>query len=522
MTTDETSLSPVSLFPQVMKNFRSLQIICWLLLAMLAGATDKKTIIDITRFGAVGDGKTLNTAAIQQAIDACSAQGGGQVRVPAGTWLTGTLLLKNNVVLLVEENSTLLGSPDIKDYQIVDGFKDGLGQQMGYALIGAVDASNTGITGKGTIDGQGKLVRASGGHDRRPFLVRFVRCRQVKVTDIHLQGPTAWTMHFFHCTNVLAERVVIRSRGLGNNDGIDIDCCEKVNIRDCDIDSGDDAICFKTTSPYPCRDVTISNIKINTGEGAIKFGTESAGNFENIRVSNIDVAFAREGGIKLFSVDGAKLQNIEISDVKMDKVNMPIIIRLGARLKTFREGDARQAVGSIGNIKIKNVTVQHGTWTGMLISGIPGHYIDGITLENIRINVPGEGTAADAQVKLEERENDYPEIKMFGKQIPAYALYIRHARNIRFNNVSYTSDKPDARPAVIASDIQQIQFNRWTLPGNTGKEPLVRISDAGSIQLQQIKHPAPPDKFLQLEGAAQNITLDGRVAAAPPVSPDKP
>nr|WP_295872824.1 DUF4955 domain-containing protein [uncultured Chitinophaga sp.] len=505
-------------FHSVMKNFLLLQLFSWLLIASMGNAMDKKTVVDITRFGAVGDGKTLNTAAIQQAIDACSANGGGKVRVPAGTWLTGTLLLKNNVLLLVEENATLLGSPDIKDYQIVDGFKDGLGQQMGYALIGAVDVSNTGIIGKGVIDGQGKLVRASGGHERRPFLVRFVRCRQVRVSDIHLQGPTAWTMHFFHCTNILTEKVTIRSRGLGNNDGIDIDCCEKVVIRDCDIDSGDDAICFKTTSPYPCRDVTVSNIKINTGEGAIKFGTESAGNFENIKVSHIDVAFAREGGIKLFSVDGAHLRNISISDVKMDKVNMPIIIRLGSRLKTFREGDVRQEVGSISNISIKDVTVAHGTWTGMLISGIPGHYIDGITLDNIHINIPGEGTAADAQVNLEERERDYPEIKMFGKQIPAYALYIRHAKNIRFHRITYTSDQPDVRPAVIASDIDQVQLLHWTLPGNTGKEPLVRIADSKTVELKAVKHPAP-GPFLQLEGVARDITVDGAVVAAPPIAP---
>ncbi|MBC9930945.1 DUF4955 domain-containing protein [Chitinophaga qingshengii] len=502
-----------------MKYFLSLQLIYWLLNATMVNAVDKSTVIDITRYGAVGDGKTLNTTAIQKAIDACSAKGGGQVRVPSGTWLTGTLLLKNKVILQVDENATLLGSPDIKDYQVVDGFKDGLGQQMGYALIGAIEATNTGITGKGTIDGQGKLVRASGGHERRPFLVRFVRCHQIKVADIHLQGPTAWTMHFFHCTNILTEKVTIRSRGLGNNDGIDIDCCEKVVIRDCDIDSGDDAICFKTTSPYPCRDVTVSNIKINTGEGAIKFGTESAGNFENIQVSHIDVAFAREGGIKLFSVDGSHLRNIRISDVKMDKVNMPIIIRLGSRLKTFREGDAKQTVGSISDISIKDVSVQHGTWTGMLISGIPGHYIDGISLENIRMNIPGEGTAADAQVKLEERENDYPEIKMFGKQIPAYALYIRHAKNIRFHNVTYTCDQLDARPAVIANDIADVQLSQWTLPGNTGKEPLVRIADSKKVELKAIRHPASPVRFLQLEGNAQQVTVDGAVAAAPPVAP---
>ncbi|WP_160711214.1 DUF4955 domain-containing protein [Chitinophaga solisilvae] len=502
-----------------MIKFVRIWIISLTLIVASVYANGKDRVIDITRYGAVGDGKTLNTAAIQRAIDTCSAQGGGKVRVPAGTWLTGTLLLKNDVMLLVEEQATLLGSPDIKDYQVVDGFKDGLGQQMGYSLIGAVNAKNTGITGKGTIDGQGKLVRVSGGHERRPFLVRFVRCSHITVTDIHLQGPTAWTMHFFRCSNILAEKVTIRSRGLGNNDGIDIDCCEKVKISNCDIDSGDDAICFKTTSPYPCKDVTVDNIKINTGEGAIKFGTESAGNFENIRVSNIDVAFAREGGIKLFSVDGSHLRNIDIHDIRMEKVNMPVIIRLGSRLKTFRETDAKQEVGSISNIRIKNVKVQHGAWTGMLISGIPGYYIDGISLEDIQINVPGDGTAADARAILEEREGDYPEIKMFGKQIPAYGLYIRHAKNIRFHNITYTTDKPDQRPAIIAGDIEKVQFSNWTLPAGNSAPPVIRIGDSRDVKLQQVKTASGAGPLLQPEGRAKNITVDGQIVAAPPIAP---
>ncbi|MBV7532366.1 glycoside hydrolase family 28 protein [Chitinophaga sp. sic0106] len=461
-----------------------------LLILFAVKSQAQKALFDIVAFGANGDGKTLNTAFIQSAIDSCSRTGGGIVRVPPGNWLTGTLLLKNDVTLQVDENATLLGSPDIKDYQVVDGFKDGLGQQMGYALIGAVEVHNTGITGKGTINGQGKLVYASGGHQRRPFLVRFVRSANIRVTDVHLTGPTAWTMHFFHCQQIIAKNVSIYSRGLGNNDGIDIDCCENVQISDCNINSGDDAICFKTTSPYPCRNVTVSNIRINTGEGAIKFGTESAGNFEDITVKNIKVDFAREGGIKIFSVDGSHIRNINISNVDMDTVHLPVIMRLGARLKTFREADAKQPPGTISNINIRNITVKHGTWTGMLISGIPDHAIQNVNLENIHINIPGTGTREDAQLSLEERPADYPEIKMFGKKIPASALYIRHAANIRLNNVTFTSDNTDARPAIIGYDLANITISKWKIPANSGQEPLAKISDAKNIDFTNITAPA--------------------------------
>jgi polygalacturonase len=455
---------------------------------------------DVSHYGAIPDGKTINTAFIQKAIDECSKAGGGRVVFPSGTWMSGTLLLKTGVTLYLDEKATLLGSPKIADYQIVDGFKDVLGQEMGYAFIGAVGAQNVGIIGMGTIDGQGKIVRESGGKNKRPFLIRFVRCTGVQVRDTRLTRSTAWTMHFFQCKKIIADRVVIRSRGLGNNDGIDIDCCEDAVIKNCDIDTGDDAICFKTTSPNPCRNVEVKNIKIFTREGAIKFGTESAGNFENISVSDIDVHFAREGGIKLFSVDGSKMRNINISNVHMYKVNMPIIVRLGSRMKTFREGDPVLPVGLIENVKISNVTVEHGTMVGIIISGIPNHNVSGLTLENITINGVGGGSVKDAAVKLEEKENAYPEISIFGRTIPSFGMYLRHAENINFKNVSFTNDTADARPAIVGYDISSITFNQCKTETNNSNEPMIKLESVKNVKLDGFQLSSKPTMLLSLEG----------------------
>lgn len=433
----------------------------------MAVSTRAAVIIDVSQYGASGDGKTLNTKILQQAIDDCSSRGGGKVVFPVGTWLSGTLLLKTGVTLYLDEKATLLGSTSIADYQVVDGFRDGLGQEMGYAFIGAVDVQHVGIEGLGTIDGQGKLVRESGGKNKRPFLVRFVRCSNVSVKEVRLTGPTAWTMHFFHCKNILAERVIIRSRGLGNNDGIDIDCCENMIIRNCDIDSGDDAICFKTTGPYPCRNIEVSNVHIYTREAAVKFGTESAGNFENITVQHIQVMFAREGGIKLFSVDGSHMRHIRIEDVTMYKVHLPILVRLGARLKTFREGDPKLGTGSISDVQISHVKVYDGDVVGILISGVPGYRVNKLNFDNIDIQLPGGGTAEDALVKLEEKETAYPEISMFGKTIPAYGLYLRHAGNIQFKNVHITTAQADKRPGIVKEDVENIRFSGWKLTNGT-------------------------------------------------------
>jgi polygalacturonase len=464
--------------------------------------------VNITKYGAVGDGTTLNSSAIQKAIDDCSKAGGGRVIVPAGKWLCGTILLKNGVVLSLNEKATLLGSTMIEDYFIVDGFTDGTGQLMGYCFVGAVDASNVGIEGGGMIDGQGKLVHAANGRAKRPFLVRFVRCEKVKVKDVHLQSSTAWTMHVFRCKNVNIQGVSIYSRGLANNDGIDIDCCDGVVIKDCDITSDDDAICFKTTSPYPCRNIVVEDIKIRTNCAAVKFGTESTGDFQNIKVSDLQVTYAGLGIVKVFSVDGAHISNIDISDIDADTVNLPILIRLGARLKTFRPGDVKKPVGTISNIKIHDINVKRGAVAGMLFTGIPNHSIDGISVEDVTINMNGGGTSEDSKVKLAENEAAYPEIRMFGKTIPSYGVYIRHANNIKMKDVSFTTSTPDARTAIIAEDVKKIELSDWKLPVVDSSGNLLSFSSVTDAVVRSFQPSQKPAVFLNVEGKdSRNIRL---------------
>jgi polygalacturonase len=247
------------------------------------------TVIDATKVGVIGDGITLNTASIQKVIDDCAAGGGGTIHFPAGRYLTGTIQIKSNVTLRLAKDATLLGSTDIADYLNLDPFLDGAGDPLGHALVVAVDAENVGIEGEGTIDGQGRELRArQSPYKKRPFLVRWVRCTRVKVRDVHLTHPGAWTLNFFQSKEILVEGVTIRSRdsGVNNADGIDLDSCQDARITHCDIESGDDAFCLKSTSLVPTRDITATNLTLSTWCNAIKFGTESIGGFENISVSN--------------------------------------------------------------------------------------------------------------------------------------------------------------------------------------------------------------------------------------------
>lgn len=235
------------------------------------------------------------------------------------------------MTLHLEKDALILGTTDYKAYDNLDPFTEGLGIEVGRALLVAVDANNIGLTGEGAIDGQGSALKAR--HikedtrpekDRwglRPFLLRLVRCNGVKVDGVTLRYAGAWTSHYFHCSNVSISNVTIRSFGVAHNDGIDIDGCQHVRINNCDIISGDDALCFKTTSSkMACKDIIVSDMLLKSNQSGIKMGTESMAPFEDIHISNCKIYDTKNGGIKLFSVDGAHLRNIEISDIIMDEL----------------------------------------------------------------------------------------------------------------------------------------------------------------------------------------------------------
>ena len=286
---------------------------------------------DVTTLGILPDGTTLNTATLQKAIDITSARGGGTLTFPAGRYLIGTLQLKDNVTLHLDQNAVLLGSTNAADYRNLDPFLAGDGVPLGYALIVALDAHHVAIEGPGNIDGQGKTLAASQKpYAVRPFLIRWIRCDGVSLSGVTLQNPGAWTNHFFQSRNVAVNHVTIRSyaTGLKNNDGIDIDSCQSVHITDADIESGDDAICLKTTSPNPCTDISVTHSKLKTRCNAIKLGTESLGDFEHINISDCDLRDIGMAGIALYTVDGGNLHDVTVADITMDTVAVPISIRL--------------------------------------------------------------------------------------------------------------------------------------------------------------------------------------------------
>lgn len=416
-------------------------------------------LVDASNAGIVGDGVTKSTAAIQKAIDDCAAAGGGIVHFGAGRYLTGTIQLRTNVTLHLEKDAVILGSPDAADYRNLDPFLDGAGEPMGYSLIVAVGADHPCLEGSGTVDGQGvKVYHKQKPFLIRPFLVRWVRCTNVVMHDVHLANPGAWTLNFFQTKGAIVDNVTIRSRteGLENNDGINIDSSENIHVQHCDVYSGDDALVIKSTSATPSRDIIASDCKLSTRTNAIKLGTESYGGFENIRITNCQITNTQMAGIALYEVDGGKLQHVTISDVTMDGVTVPISIRLGGRLRTFRDGEKPRPLGALRDVTIRNVSAKNVGSIGMLINGIPGDPVEGLTLENVRLDLAGGGTARAAKVSLAENITAYPEYDMFGDVMPAYGIYARHVRGMTLKEVRMTHVRPDARPANVFIDVNGV------------------------------------------------------------------
>lgn len=453
---------------------------------------------DVRAHGATGDGVHLDTAAIQSAVDACAAAGGGAVQFPPGTYRSGTIRLRDRVRLHIGGGATLLASTHLADYPVlVPKLRSFTDTYTDKSLIYAEGVTGAGLEGEGVIDGQGASfsgpykVRP---YKVRPYLVRFIECREIAVRGLELRNSPMWVQHYLACEGVRISGIRVHSRVNRNNDGIDIDSSSAVRISDCHIVSGDDAIVLKATTTRPCRDVVVTNCVLSSLCNALKLGTESTGGFDNIVISNCAVYDTNLAGIALEAVDGGSLERVTVSHIVMRNVQCPIFVRLGDRGRPYTEGAAKPPAGTLRNVLIEGIEADGASRAGCPIAGIPGHPIENLTLRDISLSFAGGG-AAPVHV-VPEQTAGYPEYRMFGA-LPAYGLYARHIRGLRLDNVTCTAATPDARPAFLADDVEQLTVSG--LGGNPTSAPLAELNDVRDADLRGLTAPAGP--LLELAGA---------------------
>ncbi|MBO0931992.1 glycoside hydrolase family 28 protein [Fibrella aquatilis] len=446
---------------------------------------------DVSKSGCKGDGKTINTNAIQRIIDRASRDGGGTVYVPTGRFVTGTLQLKSNVTLELSPGAVLLGAAVRSAYPLLKSTERRIAGN--YALIFADGQYNIGITGAGSIDGQGDARVFQSGKDdayERPFLVVLYRCRQVRLEKTTFRNAASWTTHLSDCDQVTVRGLHIWGHANQNNDGLDLDGCHNVTVADCLIDATDDALCLKAQN-RACQYITVTNCVLSTHSNAIKFGTVSNGGFKHISISNIIVRPSeaktfnspfglREGitGIALESVDGGTLENVLIQQIMMDSIHVPIFLKIGDRGRR-----SLAQVAQLRNIRLQNITAYHAGITSSSITGMPGRLVENVVLKDIYISCKGGGTVADANVtSVGENTSGYPDPRWFGGNLPSYGLYVRHAKGLTLDNVQFVLEGTDARPAVLLDDVSDSSLERVVAPAGQAGQPGVKSQNVRQVR----------------------------------------
>jgi len=499
----------------------------------LHGEDQPHRLFDVRAFGAVGDGVTNDRSTIQRAADSC-AVAGGTVLFPPGTYLTGSIELGSNVELYLQRGATILGSTRLSDYTehspALRSYNDLF---LKHSLFYAERKTNISLRGEGTIDGQGSafLVTTRQKPDRyknRPFVIRFVECRNVTVSGLTLRNSAMWMQQYLACEELTIRGIRVWNHANQNNDMMDIDGCRNVVVADCVGDTEDDAITLKSTSARVTENVTITNCIISSHCNAIKTGTESTGGFRNITVSNIVVKPSANrvalvgfpsgiSGISLATVDGGLLERVSITGCVIDGPQVPIFIRLGNRGRKHAPDAPEPGIGTVRDISISDVTAVAGAPIGCSISGIPGHPVERIRLSNISITFPGGGTAADAAGIPEEAVDQYPEGTHWGR-LPAYGFYIRHASDVRLTNLSIRVVVPDSRPVIVAADVSDITITGLRGDGGDAAAEFLRFGDVTGAIVQGSAPLTPVGTFLSVVGISRNISLlanDLSLAATP-------
>lgn len=465
--------------------------------------------------GLVGDGATLNTRAIQSAIDRCSTGGGGTVLLPAGRYLTGTLHLRDHVTLMLEPGAVLLGSKRLDDYPALhDAVSSYTSNYTDRCLVRADGATDIAITGRGTIDGNGPAF--AGEYKVRPYLMRFVGCRNIHISGITLQNPAMWTQHYLECEDVHIDGIRVHSRRPRvNNDGIDIDSCRRVRIADCDVDAGDDAIVLKATTTSPCRDVVVTNCILSSLCNAFKLGTESNGGFDSIVFSNSTIYDTQLAGIALETVDGGDLRRVSISNIVMRNTRFPIFLRLGNRARPISENSPRPGIASFSGVMIRGVIAEASSPFGCLIAGLPDHPVADVMLEDVQLTSPGGGDPLPADHQVPERPEAYPEAGMFGP-LPASGIYCRHVRAFSLNNVSLRTLTPDSRPLLCADDADDLTISSLSGPGSASA--LIDFQNVRHARIRNTRTAGNSQALLKMSGSqTQDIAVTSDEAETPPI-----
>jgi polygalacturonase len=477
----------------------------------------------VRAYGATGDGKTLDTAAINRAIEAAANASGGTVYFPAGQYLCHSIHLKSDVALYLDQGAVIIaadalaegqtgGYDDPEPEQPWESYQDFGHNHWHNSLMWGEGLSNVSILGPGRIWGRG-LAHDNGPKNLNPMhrrvngvgnkTIALKNCRNVQLKDFQVLSGGWFALLATGVDNLVIDGLTIDT----NRDGLDIDCCRNVRVSNCAVNAPhDDAIVPKSSFALgevrPTENLEIVNCYVSGAyqvgamldgtwkkfdpdsrvphTGRIKFGTESNGGFKNITVSNC--VFEGCEGLALETVDGALLEDVTIANITMrDIVSAPIFLRLGSRLRGPAESTK---TGTLQRVTLSNIVCSNSaSHLGCIISGLPGHEIQDLTLRGIYIQHRGGGTKEQAAILPAENESKYPEPNMFGN-MPAQGMYLRHVKNVTLSDIEIAAVSDDARPAFIFQNVSGADLFHIKTPAGA---PVLEIHDSVGVQAMWVK-----------------------------------
>jgi polygalacturonase len=486
----------------------------------------ERPVFNILDYGALGDGQTLDTRAIQDAIEACGQKGGGTVYIPAGDYITGAVFLRSNVTLYLDAGATLVGSQDAADYPAVDSRWEGASRKTHAPLIGGDDLENIAVVGRGTVDGRGapwwKKHRERMLDFPRPRLISFSRCTNVLIEGITLTNSPSWTLHPFNCENVTVNKVtIINPANSPNTDGINPESCRNVHIANCHVDVGDDCVTIKSGTEHdrgqlsPCENITITNCTMVHGHGGVVIGSEMSGDVRHVVISNC-VFMGTDRGIRLKSrrERGGVVEDIRVTNVVMKDVLCPFIMNLyygcgawGAdRISDKKPWPVNEGTPRFRRIHFSDITAREVQYAAAFVYGLPEMFVEDVSFSDVAVSM-----ALDAEAGDPAMAPDMAPMQRAG-------FFACNARGLRFHNVEVTDQ---LGPALILTDVTDVDISDCTTHTSAADAPVIRMKDVDGAFVHGCRASVGSGVFLRLEGEkTDGIVLKGNdlARAGQPVS----